>query len=142
MRLPYMITYASLAIITMLLGLLSRSSQIPWPDFVTLYVGDGLWALLVFWGICFCWPRGADKSLALAALAFSYAIELSQLYQAPWLNEIRHTTLGGLILGFGFKWSDLLAYVLGITLGLVFKRYCVDGFLANMGKELGEKSAG
>ncbi len=119
----------------MLLGLLSRSLQIPWPDLVTLYVGDGLWALLVFWGLCFCWHNGSDKNLVLAALAFSYAIEFSELYQAPWLNEIRHTTLGSLILGFGFKWSDLLAYTLGIALGYVFKLYYINDFLVRENKE-------
>ena len=35
-----------------------------------------------------------------AALLFSYAIEFSQLYQAEWINALRHTALGGLVLGF------------------------------------------
>ena len=58
---------------------------------------------------------------ALIALAFCFVIELSQLYQAPWLNAIRQTTLGGLILGFGFLWSDLLGYCVG-----VFVAYLLD----------------
>jgi glycopeptide antibiotics resistance protein len=51
------------------------------------------------------------------ALTLSYAIELSQLYQAAWINGIRDTRLGGLLLGHGFLWSDLLCYTVGITFG-------------------------
>ena len=34
-----------------------------------------------------------------AALLFSYAIEFSQLYLAEWINALRHTASGGLVLG-------------------------------------------
>jgi hypothetical protein len=40
-------------------------------------------------------------------MSFSVAIELSRLRHASWTNSIRRTNLGGLILGFGFHWSDL-----------------------------------
>jgi len=56
--------------------------------------------------------------IAISALAFSIAIELSQLYHAPWIDSIRHTTLGALILGFGFVWSDLICYAVGVLLGV------------------------
>ncbi|MEC1172420.1 DUF2809 domain-containing protein, partial [Bacillus paralicheniformis] len=39
------------------------------------------------------------------------------LYHAPWIDAIRAVPLGGLILGYGFLCSDLLAYVLGISAG-------------------------
>ena len=55
----------------------------------------------------------------MLALAFSVAVELSQLYHAPWIDSIRHTTIGGLILGFGFLWSDLACYALGVVLGVL-----------------------
>ena len=52
-------------------------------------------------------------------MAFSVAIELSQLYHAHWIDSIRHTTLGGLILGFGFLWSDLACYAVGVGIGVI-----------------------
>ena len=55
----------------------------------------------------------------MLALAFSVAVELSQLYHAPWIDSIRQTTLGGLILGFDFVWSDLVCYALGVGLGVL-----------------------
>ena len=53
------------------------------------------------------------------AIIFSYSIEISQLYHAPWIDSIRNTTLGGLILGFGFLWSDLVCYTIGIIIGII-----------------------
>ena len=87
------------------------------PQFVLLYVGDGIWALLVFWLACFFKPTWPLKYRVAAALAFAYAIEFSQFYQADWINQIRQTRLGGLVLGFSFLPSDLVAYTIGIATG-------------------------
>ena len=46
---------------------------------------------------------------------------MNQLYHAPWIDSIRHTTLGGLILGFDFVASDLACYVVGVGLGVIIK---------------------
>ncbi|MEZ4590823.1 MAG: DUF2809 domain-containing protein [Chloroflexota bacterium] len=111
------IIYGIAIIITMLVGLFSRSDIVPMPQFVFLYVGDGIWALLVFWLACFLRPDWPLKYRVAAALAFAYAIEFSQFYQADWLNQIRQTRLGGLVLGFSFLPSDLVAYTIGIAVG-------------------------
>jgi hypothetical protein len=57
--------------------------------------------------------------LAGLALLASYAVELSQLYQAPWINAIRGTTLGHLVLGSTFAWQDLVAYTFGVAAGFL-----------------------
>lgn len=113
------IIYGIAIIITMLVGLFTRSELVPMPPFVLLYVGDGIWALLVFWLACFLKPDWPLKYRVAAALAFAYAIEFSQFYQADWLNQIRQTRIGGLILGFSFLPSDLVAYTIGIAAGAV-----------------------
>jgi Protein of unknown function (DUF2809) len=41
------------------------------------------------------------------------ADEVSQLWHTPWLDAIRHTTVGRLMLGLGFLWSDLVCYAVG-----------------------------
>ena len=74
--------------------------------------------MMVFWGIGFLFSKMAAAKVMLAALVFSFAIEFSQLYQADWINVLRHTTLGGLILGYGFLWSDLVCYTVGILIGV------------------------
>lgn len=92
------------------------------PDVVNLMFGDALWALAVFLMIRMMAPRLRLRAASGAALALCFAVELSQLYQARWINSIRGTTLGGLVLGFGFLWSDILAYTLGVGLGTLGER--------------------
>ena len=53
----------------------------------------------------------------MLAAGFSLMIELSQLYHAPWIDAIRRTRLGGLVLGYGFLWSDLACYAVGVVCG-------------------------
>ncbi len=54
---------------------------------------------------------------ASISLALAFLVEISQLYHAPWIDSIRQTTLGGLVLGFGFLWTDLVCYSVGIGTG-------------------------
>lgn len=107
-----------LALLVMGLGLASRAKAFGWPPFVGAYVGDALWALMVFLLLRFIAPTRTGAQLAAAALAFSFAVELSQLSQAPWLVAARRTLPGRLVLGQGFVWSDLACYSVGVLLGL------------------------
>ena len=111
------ILYLILIITTMILGISSRKFGSYLPVLFRDYAGDTLWALMVFWGIGFLFLKISTGKAAIAALLFSYAIEFSQLYQAEWINVLRHTTLGGLVLGFGFLWSDLVCYTVGVLAG-------------------------
>ncbi len=61
--------------------------------------------------------------IGIGALSFAYLIEVSQLYQANWIVAIRNTTLGSLVLGHGFLWSDLVCYTVGIGLAFLLDRY-------------------
>jgi hypothetical protein len=56
---------------------------------------------------------------AAISLVIALLVELSQLYHAPWIDSIRQTTLGGLALGLGFLWTDLICYSAGIAIGTV-----------------------
>jgi hypothetical protein len=113
----------------MVLGLMSRASSLDLPRFVHLYIGDFLWAMMVYWGVCLVGHRWPLFKQVLAALAFAYCIEFSQFYQADWINELRQTTIGGLILGFGFKLSDLVAYTVGIVVGAYLNRMFLVKYL-------------
>lgn len=107
-RLPYLIA----VIVVIALGLLSR--RIP---AIPQWVGDVLWALMVYLLVRAILISAPLKQVVFISLMFCFAIELSQLYQAPWINNIRHTLPGKLILGQGFLWSDLLAYTAGVGMG-------------------------
>jgi NO-binding membrane sensor protein with MHYT domain len=96
------------------LGILSRKFSYLMPDIINTYLGDAIWATMIYVMMAFVFAHKLPKQIAVFSLLFCYAIELSQLYQAPWINAIRSTTIGALVLGSGFLWSDLLAYALGI----------------------------
>ena len=59
---------------------------------------------------------------AAISLALAFLVEVSQLYHAPWIDSLRQTTLGGLVLGFGFLWTDLVCYSVGIVTGSLTER--------------------
>jgi len=71
---------------------------------------------MVYWAVAFVAPSAPLIRVAAYAMAISYLDELSQLYQAAWINQIRATTIGHLLLGSAFSWLDLLAYTVGVWL--------------------------
>lgn len=110
--------YTFLFLITIGIGLISREiAAIP------LWIGDALWAVMIFWLMALLFPSFQVIRLMLVSLAICYLIEISQLYQAEWINELRRTLPGRLILGQGFLWSDLWAYTIGVfTAGGIQKK--------------------
>lgn len=74
-----------------------------------------LYAVMIYFGCCFIFPKIRPEKIAIVALAICFFIEISQLYQPEWLTTIRKTKLGHYALGEGFLWSDLLAYAIGIA---------------------------
>ena len=115
------IVYFLLIIATIVLGLASRHYSTVLPQWVHAYLGDVLWALMVFLMLGFIFRRKDSRWIAIMALAFSYGIELSQLYHAPWIDALRANKLGGLILGFGFLLSDLICYTVGVGFGYIIE---------------------
>lgn len=109
------------AALTIPLGLLTRA-DLPLPAIIAAYGGDTLYATLIFFLAALLWPRAPTWKLATAALGFCYAIELSQLYHAPWLDALRRTLPGRLVLGSGFRWDDLLCYAAGVLLAAAVDR--------------------
>ncbi|MGE7886972.1 DUF2809 domain-containing protein [Bacillus cereus] len=111
--------YALFTIVVIILGLSSRKFSFALPHLLNDYLGDALWALMIFTGFGFVFPKMTTKKLAFFSLIFCYGIEVSQLYHANWIDSIRATTLGGLVLGYGFLWSDLVAYTMGVGVGML-----------------------
>lgn len=104
---------------TIVLGLLSRAIK-----GIPLFIGDILYAVMIYFMIHFLFPKAKTKTIAFVSLLVCYAIEILQLSQAHWIVNIRTTTIGHLILGQGFLWSDIVAYTFGI--GIVF---IIESFL-------------
>jgi hypothetical protein len=118
---------AALLVVAIALGLGSRRFSAVLPGFVAEYAGDVLWALALFLFLGLLLPRLSTGRVAALALAGSLVIELSQLYHAPWIDSLRRTAIGGLVMGFGFLWSDLTCYALGVGLGVAVERLAGRG---------------
>lgn len=111
------VRYAVLALAVVASGLLWRSGFIPLTPSLSNYGGDALWALMIFVGFGFLLPRAGTVAIAWLALSFSWSVEFSQLYHVPWIDAVRATLPGRLVLGNTFNWPDLLAYALGVGIG-------------------------
>ncbi|MGK0203495.1 MAG: hypothetical protein ACI89X_000559 [Planctomycetota bacterium] len=96
---------------TIALGLLSR--RYPLPGILAEYAGDALYTSAGFAGLALLFAGAKTRSLAIAAFVLSAAVEFAQLLSWPWINELRATLFGRLVLGSGFKWPDIVAYLIG-----------------------------
>ena len=111
------IAYFSLATIVAGVGLLVRSDREQLHPLFDEYAGDTLWALMLYLLVSSLLAGRQVLARAAISLALAFLVEISQLYHAPWIDSIRQTTLGGLVLGFGFLWTDLVCYSVGIATG-------------------------
>jgi hypothetical protein len=111
------VVYVLSAIVVVSAGLASRRYRTHLPSFLGEYLGDSSWALMLFLVVNFVLAGRPLFQRCIISLVLAVAVEVSQLYHEPWIDGIRNTTLGGLVLGFGFLWSDLVCYLVGITAG-------------------------
>ena len=114
--------YALAVVVVIGIGLLWRSGLFPLPHFIAKYGGDSLWALVVFLCFGFVYPCSSPVRIGFIAVCFAWSVEFLQLYHAGWIDGIRSTRLGRVVLGTTFNSPDLLAYVIGIALGTLAER--------------------
>jgi hypothetical protein len=111
------ILYFSLYLAIIPMGLATRKMPQLFHPWIAEYGGDTLWAAMFVFLFRAIWPRPPLWKVAVGTSLFATAIEISQLYHAPWIDTIRKTFLGSMLLGFGFLWSDLGCYFAGVVLG-------------------------
>ena len=116
------VVYFIITAAVMLMGLLSRKFMFIFPSSIAPFVGDMFWAMMVYYGFRFLLPKLELLKSFNIALIFSFIIEISQLYQSDWINTIRKTTIGGLVLGHGFLWIDLISYSIGIVIAVIIDK--------------------
>lgn len=90
------------------------------------YPGDAFWAMAAYWGVVLIRPGIAISAAAVTAAAIALAVELSQLYHEAWIDGIRRTLFGRLVLGSGFDWYDLVAYAAGTILAAIMDRWFLE----------------
>jgi hypothetical protein len=107
-------TYVTLALATIGVGLLVHARGAALGPAARDVLGDALWAAMIAWWVGSLAPTARLGPRSAVAYAICVTVELSQLYHAPWLDAVRATTLGRLVLGSGFDPRDLAAYALGV----------------------------
>lgn len=115
--------YLMAIFITIGCGLGSRSFASALPDVIAEHAGDMLWASMVYFGFRLFLVKRKLSRAAGWSLLFSFAIEFSQLYQADWIQSIRASLPGSLVLGRGFLWVDLARYAAGIAAALIVDKW-------------------
>jgi len=113
------ISYIILIMVAALAGIFTRTYPENLPPFVVRYSGDTMWATALYFLIALLSLKKKFGFRFYLTLAISLLVEFSQLYRAPWIDGIRETTIGALILGNGFLWTDLLCYLAGAILALI-----------------------
>lgn len=107
------------------LGLFSRRFSNLLPDFISQHAGDMLWSMMIYFGFRFLLGRKKILLAMVDSILFCFGIEFSQLYQADWINELRNSTMGALILGRGFLVVDLVRYLSGIAIACLVDKLLV-----------------
>jgi hypothetical protein len=128
--------YAVAVAVTIGAGLGSRACAAALPWWLAKNLGDALYATMVFWGLRVIAPGARTAGVALGATGWCFAVEASQLYRAGWLDAVRATTPGRLVLGQGFHAFDLVCYALGVGLAVGLER-AVRGWLTDARRDVG-----
>ncbi|SDM87183.1 Protein of unknown function [Psychrobacillus sp. OK028] len=109
------IYYLIAILISIAFGLASRSFD-ALPHFIVIHAGDILWAMMIYFLFRLVFLHKSLHTAFILSIVFCFLIEFSQLYQADWINTLRGTLFGGLILGKGYLFIDLVRYSFGIVL--------------------------
>jgi glycopeptide antibiotics resistance protein len=111
------VIYFILYLLVIPVGLATRKFPSYFPGFVADFGGDVLWSTMFFFLFRAFQPKASLLRIAVYTFAFSLSIELSQLYHAQWIDSLRTSFLGRMLLGSTFLWSDIGCYLTGTIIG-------------------------
>ena len=92
------------------------------PGGIVKYGGSILWATMIFLLVAIAQPRLSRRNVALVSIVIAIGVELFRLLHTPWLDAFRLTLPGELLLGRIFSLWNMLAYAVGILLGVLLDR--------------------
>jgi hypothetical protein len=111
--------YLALAIATIVVGLIVHRDGSALSPATRDVLGDALWAMMIVWWMGVVAPRLPLSARGFAAFCVCVFVELSQRYHTPWLDSVRQTLPGQLVLGSGYDPRDFLAYAAGVVVAVV-----------------------
>lgn len=111
---PYRVSLLTSILIIIPLGYFVRfSANTYWTSTFGAIAYQLFWMLLVQ----LIAPKASLKGTAIGVFLFACAIEFLQLWQPPFLQAIRATLPGRLVLGNTFLWDDFPPYLAGCLIG-------------------------
>ena len=119
--------YLVLAVATIAVGLMVHLGGSVLPTVLRDVLGDALWAMMIVWCVGVAAPQLLLRTRGLVALAVCIGVELSQRYHTPFLDALRRTLPGHLVLGSGYDPRDLLAYTAGVAVAVMLAHATVEG---------------
>ncbi|WP_079542858.1 DUF2809 domain-containing protein [Bradyrhizobium lablabi] len=111
-----------LSIIICGLALRGLGLRLGLPALFVKYGGSVLWGTMVFFLVAIAGPNLSRQRIALISAVIAICVELFRLVHSPWLDAFRLTLAGALLLGRIFSPWDMLAYGVGIVLGMLLDR--------------------
>ncbi|MFH1340728.1 MAG: DUF2809 domain-containing protein [Pseudomonadota bacterium] len=96
------------------------------PAFVVKYGGSALWGTMVFLLVAMAASTLSRPRIALIAAGIAIGVELFRLVHFPWLDAFRLTLPGALLLGRIFSVWNMVAYGVGIGLGVWLDRLAMS----------------
>jgi hypothetical protein len=115
-----------LAMVTIAVGLTVHLGGRVLPPIVRDLLGDALWAMMIVWWMGVAAPQLPLRTRGLMAFAVCVAVELSQRYHTPFLDALRGTLPGHLVLGSGYDPRDFPAYAAGVIVAVVVARVSAE----------------
>ena len=106
-----------------LLGTLGKFYPGPGRSWLNNSFGGVPYVILFMALVALIWPRLAPGWVALGVLVATCLLEVLQLWQPAWLQAVRATLPGRLVLGSTFSPSDFWYYLIGAGLGWVGLRW-------------------
>ena len=106
-----------------LLGTLGKFYPGPGRSWLNNSFGGVPYVILFMALVALIWPRLAQGWVALGVLVATCLLEVLQLWQPAWLQAVRATLPGRLVLGSTFSPSDFWYYLIGAGLGGVGLRW-------------------
>jgi hypothetical protein len=91
-------------------------------SFIRPYIGDVLVVILMY---CFVksFLKVSVSKVAIAVLLFAFGIEILQYLAIVEKLGLQNNRLARTVIGTSFSWEDILAYLAGIVIVIVFERF-------------------
>ena len=91
-------------------------------NFIRPWFGDFLVVILLY-----CFLRSfvafSSSTAALLVLVFSFSVEMAQYFKLVNLLQLQDNKIARTVIGTTFEWTDLMAYMFGVTFVLVVEKY-------------------